>query len=122
MVEGDALPILGQALPRTGSGAGQWWQVKSAAGPAWLFGDYVRAAGPLDGVPVVEATAESSTAEFSPPAASPPGVDASQNVAPDEAPNQAVARNKAETANQVESAGASPAFSIFSLRPARGSR
>jgi uncharacterized protein YraI len=53
VVEGDALPILGQVS--AGEGETQWWQVKTAAGPAWLYGAYVRAAGPLDGVPFVEA-------------------------------------------------------------------
>jgi hypothetical protein len=53
VVEGDALPILGQAS--AGEGEPQWWQVNTAGGPAWLYGAYVRAAGPLDGVPMVEA-------------------------------------------------------------------
>ena len=120
VVEGDVLPILGQASLSAGSSIEQWWQVKSAAGPAWLFGEYVRAAGPLDGVPIVEAPSESlpATADVSQAAAtneaaakiSAGGADKTTTAVP------------AETANLVESTGVSPALSIFSLRPARGSR
>jgi uncharacterized protein YraI len=55
VVEGDALPIIGQADQDGGTegGPARWWQVDTVAGPAWLYGEYVRAAGPLAGVPVV---------------------------------------------------------------------
>ena len=105
VVEGDALPILGQTGANDGSGNGadgssqRWWQVDTAAGPAWLFGDYVRAAGPLDGVPVVENTAESLPAR----AAVSPGA-------------------SAEIADPPNVVASAPSLSIFSLRPARGSR
>jgi uncharacterized protein YraI len=119
VVEGDALPILGQANLSTGSSTGQWWQVKSAAGPAWLFGDYVRAAGPLDGVPVVEAAGAASPAATLPAATYTSQADTA--VITDTA-DMTETTGMTDTASQVESAGASPAFSIFSLRPARGSR
>ncbi|MFN8467060.1 MAG: endo-1,3-alpha-glucanase family glycosylhydrolase [Caldilineaceae bacterium] len=115
VVEGDALPILGQtSLSTAGSTAERWWQVKSAAGPAWLFGDYVRAAGPLDGVPEVEATGT----------ASPAATDTSQvaTAVTTDTAEMTGTTGMTDTASQAESAGASPSFSIFSLRPARGSR
>ncbi len=58
VVEGDALPVLGQSA----GDADGWWQVDTAAGPAWLIGEHVRAAGPLEGVPVVAAP-EAATVE-----------------------------------------------------------
>jgi hypothetical protein len=88
-------------LGQTGATAGSdrntqgWWQVKTAAGPAWLFGDYVRAAGPLDGVPIVESTVE---------------------IAP------VSAAASAEIASPQNVADSASSLSIFSLRPARGSR
>ncbi|MEI2808485.1 MAG: SH3 domain-containing protein [Albidovulum sp.] len=50
VVAGDALPILGKAAD---SDDASWWQVKTVIGPAWVFGEYVQAAGPLDQVPAV---------------------------------------------------------------------
>ncbi len=115
VVEGDALPILGQigATADSDSGADsssqRWWQVDTAAGPAWLFGDYVRAAGPLDGVPIVEPTAETVPASA---AASP--------ASPASAATSAAA--SAEIASPPDVADSASSLSIFSLRPARGSR
>jgi uncharacterized protein YraI len=114
VVEGDALPVIGQAdqevITQEGAngGAVRWWQVDTAAGPAWLFGEYVRAAGPLDGVPVVE-----SAAGF---ASSTGGVSQAESA------DNALASSDAETTSQVEAAGATPSLLIFSLRPARGNR
>ena len=51
VVEGDALPILGKSDAVAGDFG--WWQVDTVAGPAWLFGEHVRVAGPLDSVPQV---------------------------------------------------------------------
>jgi hypothetical protein len=53
VVEGDALPILGRAAATADDY--DWWQVDTVAGPAWLFGEHVAAAGPLDGVPLLTA-------------------------------------------------------------------
>ncbi len=55
VVEGDALPILGKA---TDADAADWWQVDTIAGPAWVYGEFVRAAGALDQVPEVAAQAQ----------------------------------------------------------------
>jgi hypothetical protein len=55
VVEGDVLPILGK-VPATAETFG-WWQVDTIAGPAWLSGEHVQAAGPLDSVPLVESQA-----------------------------------------------------------------
>lgn len=111
VVEGDALPILGQAGATAGSdsSAQGWWQVKTAAGPAWLFGDYVRAAGPLDGVPIVESTVETAPASAAASPASPASAATSAAVS-------------AEIASPPNVAERAPSLSIFSLRPARGSR
>jgi uncharacterized protein YraI len=49
---GAALPITGRA-----EGDAGWWQVESDGSAAWVSGELVRAAGPLDGVPSVAATA-----------------------------------------------------------------
>jgi hypothetical protein len=48
VAEGTALAITGK--PEDGA---NWWRVESDAGVAWVFGELVRAAGPLDGVPAV---------------------------------------------------------------------
>ncbi len=129
VVEGDALPILGQASlsggSSTDSSTEQWWQVKSAAGPAWLFGDYVRATGPLDGVPVVEATGAASPAPTLPAATDTSQAETAvttETAITTDTADMTETAGTTDTASQVESAGASPAFSIFSLRPARGSR
>ena len=50
---GAALPIVGRA-----AGGSDWWQVSTDAGIVWVFGELVRAAGPLDQVAVVDAGAE----------------------------------------------------------------
>ena len=76
VVEGDALPILGKS--NAGDGSYSWWQVDTVIGPAWLFGEHVRAAGPLDGVPEVTA------APAEPPAADDTGIEqtSAASVAP----------------------------------------
>lgn len=71
--EGAALAITGKP-----EGGTNWWQVQSDAGTAWVFGELVRAAGPLETVPVVAApalpvspapaTATAITPEAEPPA------------------------------------------------------
>jgi hypothetical protein len=81
VVEGDALPILGKAA---GDGSGGWWQVDSAAGPAWLFGEHVRAAGPLDGVPEVAASTSSTGDSGEAEAAAAAGALAPASPAPSE--------------------------------------
>jgi len=44
----------GAALPITGQGANNnWWQIETTDGQAWVFGELVRVAGPLESVPVV---------------------------------------------------------------------
>lgn len=45
---GTALPITGKAAD-----AVSWWQVTTEFGTAWVSGDLVQAAGPLDQVPIV---------------------------------------------------------------------
>lgn len=55
VVEGDALPILGKATDADDAG---WWQVDTVAGPAWVYGEFVRAAGALDQVPEVASEAQ----------------------------------------------------------------
>jgi uncharacterized protein YraI len=110
VVEGDALPITGRAdqNSETGDGSVRWWQVDTAASQAWLYGEYVLAAGPLDGVPVVESE---SDVVRDVDAASETGAagdaDAASEV--DAAASQADATVKAES------------LSIFNLRPARDS-
>ena len=47
--DGDALPIRGRNADST------WWQVQAAGAEAWVFGELIAAAGPLDGVGVVDA-------------------------------------------------------------------
>ncbi|MBW7886721.1 MAG: SH3 domain-containing protein, partial [Caldilineaceae bacterium] len=47
---GAALPIVGRTP------GGDWWQVESDQGVVWVFGELVRASGPLDDVPEVETT------------------------------------------------------------------
>ncbi len=112
VVEGDALPILGQAGQGASSDSsaessqGRWWQVDTAAGPAWLFGDYVRAAGPLAGVPLVAS----------------PTATAAAGAVVSPASAAGIAAGSAALTNQPDPAGAAPALSIFSLRPARGGR
>lgn len=59
VVTGDALPILGKAAV---DGV-DWWRVDTVAGPAWVFGAHVLAAGPLDGVPDIGAAATESDAD-----------------------------------------------------------
>lgn len=49
---GAALPIVGRL-----DGDAAWWQVDNNGSVAWIFADLVRAAGPLDAVPVVAAPA-----------------------------------------------------------------
>ncbi len=47
--------VLDQALPITGQNlSGDWWQVRVEATEAWVSGDYVHAAGPLETVPIVQ--------------------------------------------------------------------
>lgn len=67
VVEGDALPILGKSVS-TSDNSG-WWQVDTAAGPAWLSAGLVQAAGPLDGVPEIKPeNPETDAADASAPA------------------------------------------------------
>lgn len=47
--DGDALPIRGRNPDTT------WWQVQAAGSEAWVFGELVAAAGPVDSVAVVDA-------------------------------------------------------------------
>ena len=47
--DGDALPIRGRNADTT------WWQVQAAGAEAWVFGELVAAAGPVDAVAVVDA-------------------------------------------------------------------
>ena len=64
---GRALPIIGRQAEQA-----DWWQVQTDYGAAWVFGDLVRAAGPLDSVPVVgevqPAASESTETEAVAPA------------------------------------------------------
>lgn len=108
VVEGDALPIVGLADEPAGSSAVRWWQVDTAAGPAWLFGEYVRAAGPLDGVPVVGSTALSTPA--------------SATASPVNPASPVSSAGSTGSNGQSETLGSTPGLSIFSLRPARGGR
>ena len=72
--EGIALPILGQAGLEP-----NWWQVQNGAALAWVYVPLVRAAGPLDGVPVVEAALP--VADEPSGAAPAPAVEAASSVA-----------------------------------------
>lgn len=55
-VSGTALSIRGRALDRP-----DWWQVAHGAESAWVYAPLVRAAGPLDQVPVVPVADIAST-------------------------------------------------------------
>jgi hypothetical protein len=117
VVEGNALPIIGQA---TAADAAQWWQVDTVAGPAWLFGEYVRAAGPLDGIPTVAAelntvptAVESAVEESAPQSAASTGA---ATASTDGSPAPGNAQGESQPGQQEES------LSIFNLRPARGNR
>lgn len=46
---GDTFPITGR------NQAGDWWRIRAATGPAWIYGPYVQLAGPPANVPVVAA-------------------------------------------------------------------
>jgi uncharacterized protein YraI len=95
VVEGDALLIVGQSALEDGEALGsfRWWQVDTIAGPAWVHGEYVRAAGPLDGVPVRTVTSTVASAIAG-----------------------------TVTSTQSSPLTATAELSIFDLRPARGSR
>jgi uncharacterized protein YraI len=107
VVEGDALPIMGLADQNAGSAAGappvRWWQVDTAVGPAWLIGDYVRAAGPLDGIPVVMVEVTTGAVTGSATVSAGTGGSDALAAAPALSPTP-------------------EAISIFKLRPARGNR
>ncbi len=49
VLDGDALPVCGRNADTT------WWQVEAAGAEAWVFGELVAAAGPLDAVGIVDA-------------------------------------------------------------------
>ncbi|MGL4648488.1 MAG: hypothetical protein ACRC1H_03695, partial [Caldilineaceae bacterium] len=51
---GAALPIVGKPTPDTSAAAGAgWWQVEYAGQVGWVSGEFGRAVGPLESVPLV---------------------------------------------------------------------
>lgn len=73
VAEGEALPIVGALAD------GTWWRVQAGGGEAWVFGDLVQIAGPIEQVPREEAPV------VAPAAVPPPAVDAPTDTALDTA-------------------------------------
>ncbi len=146
VVEGDALPILGQSALSDGETLDgfRWWQVDTIAGPAWVYGEYVRAAGPLESVPLVEIAAAAPSVETPAPAAiATPLATPTPSLSAAPAPitqSSTVTRvvagagtrtvtstvtsvvTSTVTTTQSSLLTATVELSIFDLRPARGSR
>jgi len=58
--QGTALPITGR--PATESGAEGWWQIDFGGQVGWVSGEFGRAAGPLESVPVVASGSAATSA------------------------------------------------------------